>query len=194
MNEQLFNAKTQELIISKEEAENIVGIVSKIDEWENAGSDFWDGRALNYSNIYENHDKELGLFLFKLIDKIKNSITEMYGLEQEIYPDLLQVIRWFPGQEQPPHSDNMMDTEHHEENQHRVFGAIIYLNDNYKGGCTYYPQYGIEIKPEVGKLAVHPGDTDHMHGVSKIEDSIRYTIASFWTFDKNRFYDYQIEV
>jgi hypothetical protein len=189
----MFNAKTKELLITKEEAGNVINIVSKIEKWEGAGDDFWDNRALNYVTIYNDYDKDLGIFLFKLIDKIKNSIKEMYGIEEEIYPDLLQVIRWFPGQEQPPHSDNMMDTEYHDENEHRAFGAIVYLNDDYEGGCTYYPQYGIEIKPEVGKLAVHPGDTDHMHGVTKVGNSMRYTIASFWTFDKNYFYDYQIE-
>jgi hypothetical protein len=33
-------------------------------------------------------------------------------------------------------------------------------------------------------LAMHKGTPDYMHGVTKIENSIRYTIASFWTFEK----------
>lgn len=185
----MFNAKTKNGIVTKEEAEWIIDIVSSIEPWEGGyGADFWDNRSLNASNIYKDHNKDLGEFLFNLRPKIKSAIMEMYGLDKEIYPDLTQVVRWFPGMEQPPHSDDMEDTADHDFNKHRKFGAIIYLNDNYSGGHTYYPQYGIEIVPEVGKLAVHPGDTDHMHGVTKIEDSIRYTIASFWTFDQE-FYD-----
>lgn len=189
----MFNAKIKNGIITKEESDWIIDIVSGIEPWESGyGSDFWDNRSLNAPNIYLEHNKELGEFLFNLREKIKTEIMEMYQLKDEIFPDLTQVVRWFPGMEQPPHSDDMEDTEHHDHNKHRKFGAIIYLNDNYSGGHTYYPQYDIEIAPEVGKLAVHPGDTDHMHGVSQVNDNIRYTIASFWTFDKDFYDNWQI--
>jgi hypothetical protein len=70
---------------------------------------------------------------------------------------------------------------------HREYGAIIYLNDNYSGGHTYYPNHNFDIAPAVGKLAIHPGDPEHLHGVSKIEDGVRYTLASFWTQDEKYF-------
>jgi hypothetical protein len=40
----------------------------------------------------------------------------------------------------------------------------------------------MQITPEMGKLAVHPGDVDHLHGVTKIEENVRYTIAFFWKY------------
>jgi hypothetical protein len=76
------------------------------------------------------------------------------------------------------------------EFSYREFGSIVYLNDNYSGGHTYYPNYNFDIKPEAGKLAVHPGDPEHLHGVSKIEGTTRYTLAAFWSRNKDYFDDW----
>lgn len=181
----MFNAKTKNELITKEEAAQIVDFVTKIEPWDTIpGDDFWNNRGLNARTIYEKHDKEFGQYLYDLCAKVGNSIIEMYSLTDPIYSDLFQVVRWYPGMEQPPHADDMTNVEHANEFfHHRKFGAIIYLNDNYSGGETYYPQHNASIKPEAGKLAVHPGDPNHLHGVTKVEDGMRYTIASFWGFD-----------
>jgi hypothetical protein len=183
----MFNAKALPNFISKKDSENIISLVSQIEPWEQGGDSFWSNRSLNARTIYNNYDKDLGIYLYELRLKVANKIKELYKVD-EIYPDLFQVIRWFPGMEQQPHADDMTDTENNEWFHHRDFGAIIYLNNDYKGGETYYPQHNQSIVPEVGKLAVHPGTPDHMHGVTKIENSVRYTIASFWTKDRS-YYD-----
>lgn len=182
----MFNAKTTKDVVSKDEIKYILDVVKTIEPWENGGSDFWNNRSLNASVLYNNGYTELGRLLYDIRNRIKKIILEQYG-ESEIYPDLLQIVRWFPGMEQPPHADDMTDSEGTEWFHHRHYGSIIYLNDDYSGGETYYPQHNQSIKPIAGMLALHPGDTNHYHGVSKIENSIRYTIASFWTRDKEYF-------
>lgn len=182
----MFNAKTVQSFISKEDADEIVYFVSQIKNWEDhEGTSFWSNRGLTDLTIYNMYNKDLGKYLYDLRARIKKTLQNLYGPE-EIFPDLLQVIRWFPGMEQPPHSDNMENTEHAASNQHRKYGVVIYLNDNFDGGKTFYPQHNFEITPETGKLAVHLGDTNHMHGVTKVENGTRYTIVSFWTTDKSR--------
>jgi hypothetical protein len=186
--ETMFNAKTKDNIISKDEAKYILDIITKIDPWESGGDDFWNNRSLNSFTIYEKHDKELGKFLYNLRDKVAESIKEMYSLDKDVYPDLFQAVRWFPGMDQRPHADDMTNSPDADDFfHHRHFGAIIYLNDDYSGGETYYPEHNVSIRPEVGKLAVHPGDPNHLHGVSKVEGGMRYTLASFWTFDEEFF-------
>ena len=39
---------------------------------------------------------------------------------------------------------------------------------------------------------MHPGDPEHLHGVTKIEGGMRYTIASFWTYEKERSHDWPV--
>jgi hypothetical protein len=121
------------------------------------------------------------------LESVKDFITKEYNLEEDIIPDIVSLCRWFPGMEQPPHADDMTNSDV-KGFEHRVFGAIIYLNDNYEGGKTFYPGHGIEITPKAGLLAVHPGDPEHLHGVTKIEGTVRYTIASFWTYDTTKSY------
>jgi hypothetical protein len=76
--------------------------------------------------------------------------------------------------------------------EHRAYGSIIYLNDTYEGGHTYYKNFNHEVTPKAGALAVHPGDSEHLHGVTEIKDGMRYTIASFWTLDKGKSHDWPI--
>ena len=183
----MFNAKVIDDFLTKDQCEYLINVAASIEPWENGGSDFWDNRSLNAINIYKNIDKNAGTLLYNIRTKIKEEIFKAYSLDKEVYPDLMQIVRWFPGLEQSPHADDMKNSEGNERFHHRHFGAIIYLNDDYKGGHTYYPQYGIEVTPKAGTLAVHPGDADHLHGVTKIEDGIRYTVASFWTFEEGKF-------
>ena len=183
----MFNAKVIPGFLSEEDCKYVVDVVSKLDTWEGAGNEFWANRALNLPNIRKNIDPKVADIVADAIIRLKQTIMSEYKLDKEVYHDTAQVIRWFPGMEQPPHADDMTNTEH-KGFEHRVFGAIIYLNDNYSGGHTYYPQHGIEVTPKAGTLAIHPGDTDHIHGVTKIEGTTRYTIASFWCYDKLREY------
>lgn len=182
----MFNAKLAEDILNQEEVEYILNTVKTIEPWERGGSDFWDNRSLNAISLYNSGYKELGELLYDIRSRVGEAIMKFYN-EPEIYPDLCQVVRWFPGQEQPPHADDMTDAQGTEWFHHRHYGAIIYLNDDYIGGQTYYPQHNVGITPKSGMLAVHPGDINHYHGVTKVENSMRYTIASFWTRDKNYF-------
>jgi hypothetical protein len=188
----MFNAKTIDNFISIEESNKILEFVTGIEPWEQSESEFWSNRGLNAQHLYS-HDKEIGEMLYDIRQRVANAIKDSYNLS-EIYPDLFQVIRWFPGMEQAPHCDDMTPFLEDDVNahKHREFGAIIYLNDNYSGGHTYYPNHNIDITPAVGKLAIHPGDPEHLHGVSKIEDSVRYTLASFWTQDKTKFHQWTI--
>lgn len=179
-----FNAKEFPNFLSQEEILKILDFAKMTKRWNIGGHPFWTGRVINASDIfYENHD--IAKLLFNIKERIVEKIKIAYGIN-EIYPDLLQITRWFDGMEQPPHSDDMMNTDYHENHQHRSYGVVIYLNNDFDGGKTFYPQHNIEIYPEPGKMAVHPATIDHMHGVTKIEGGTRYTLTTFLTFDKTK--------
>lgn len=185
----MFNAKTIEGFISKEDCEYLVEEAIFSDLWQGGGSEFWDGRVINYNTMLR-HDRNAAIIMLDANIRCGQKIKELYNLD-EIYSDTLQIIRWFPGMEQPPHADDMSNTDI-VGFDHRAFGSIIYLNDNYSGGHTYYPNFDVEITPKAGTLALHPGDPEHLHGVTKIEEGMRYTIASFWTLDKGKSHDWSI--
>lgn len=170
--------------VNKEDCEYLINTVESLNMWTSINEeDFWNNRTIDYSTIKQYNKKAADIMLNSNIF-CKEKIKESYGIA-EIYPDLLQVVRWFDGMEQPVHWDDMSDT-HFKGLEYRDFGSVLYLNSNYSGGRTYYLNTGEEIIPEDGKLAIHPATKEFAHGVTKIKGSVRYTIASFWTKDKNR--------
>jgi hypothetical protein len=185
----MFDAITKNNFLSKENCEYLISTANASNLWESGGGDFWNNRVINFHRILGYDSKAADILLDANI-RCGNIIKNNYHIK-EIYSDTLQIVRWFPEMEQPPHADDMTNTDI-DGFQHRAFGSIIYLNNDYTGGHTYYPVFNTEIVPEIGKLAIHPGDPDHLHGVTKIKDKLRYTIASFWTLDKGKSIDWSI--
>lgn len=168
-------------IISKEDCDYLISLVEHSDLWEGkVGDSFWSGRSINYHNLKKHDELAASILLFSNIEC--SEIIKKHYNETNIYPDLIQIVRWFDGMSQPPHADDMTNTEV-KGLEHRKYGSIIYLNDNYSGGKTYYPQHNFEVTPKSGRLAVHSGTPKYMHGVTEISGGTRYTIASFWTND-----------
>lgn len=186
----MFNAKTFNNILSSDECFFIIDTAIKSNLWESGGSDFWNNRVINYHKMIK-FNKDCAELMFKSNSICKELIMSKYSVDAEIYSDTLQVIRWFSGMSQPPHADDMTNTDI-DGFDHRSFGSILYLNNSYSGGHTYYPNFDAEIIPETGKLAIHPGDPEHLHGVTEILDGTRYTIASFWTFDREKSVDWSL--
>jgi hypothetical protein len=137
----------------------------------------WNKRVMFLHTIM-NHDIELYKILVEIKDRQKSFIESNITNGKPVYSDGIALVRWFVGQKQDPHHDQTQGYKY------RDFGSILYLNDNYDGGNTYYPEYGISIKPISCSLAIHPGDFQHIHGVTEIKNTIRYTMPTFWTYDK----------
>jgi prolyl 4-hydroxylase len=73
----------------------------------------------------------------------------------------------------------------------RVKTAIIYLNDDFEGGITFFPHFDKEIKPETGKLVSWlNGDPngipyeESQHGSTIITEGTKY-IVTFWMHQGN---------
>ena len=164
---------------------NVLNFVKSTNVWEKSkkDGDFWSMRTIDTHNVPD----EIKTILKDIYIKTEKFILESYNLSTPVYMDTINLVRWFPGQSQPAHCDDMTDNDAEKiKFSHRAFGSIIYLNDDYSGGETFYPNFEIIVKPKKNTCVVHPGDCDHLHGVTQVENSVRYTIASFWTHDQTR--------
>lgn len=176
----MFRATVVDNFLTNTETAFVLSQIKETDVWESSPVDFWDKRTISIGTAYKFFDKQLGDLLMDVSTRVKDVIESSY--DKKVKEDGITICRWYPGMEQPPHADDMTNTDV-KGLEHRKFGAIIYLNDDYEGGHTYYPNYDVKITPETGKLAIHLGDADHLHGVTKVEGKTRYTIASFWAYD-----------
>ena len=107
----------------------------------------------------------------ELFNRVINNVTNRCKtFESEITLDYVGVVRWPIGTFMKPHVDD--------NNVHRpdVFAAMLYLNDDFKGGSTVFED--IEVKPEKGKLVIF-SNSQHLHYVSKVEQAERF-VLSFW--------------
>lgn len=89
-----------------------------------------------------------------------------------IYPEHTEIVKWPESSKQPVHRDLSRKTT--------VFTSVLYLNDNFQGGETYFPDIGEVVKPRTGRIVGFPG-TLVLHGVQKILTGTRYTVPCWFT-------------
>lgn len=125
--------------------------------------------------------------LLKLMAKIRRRaarhIAEDYAIEEPLYADTLQLVRWRPGDKQAPHADCEEPDGRPNQFPWRAFASIVYLNDEFEGGRIHFPKLGLEpaIKPRM--MAYFPSTAEYLHGVTEVTAGLRYTHSCFYTFD-----------
>lgn len=178
----MFNGRTADDFVSKEDCEYIIKYAIEANAWSKTNDTFWNERVFYPENLPD--DNEFKVKMSTILKKAKHFIMKEYSLDN-VYADTFHVVRWYEGQFQPAHQDDMENAMYDGDFfRHRAYGSIIYLNDNFDGGETCYPQYDIKISPKTGRFNVHLGDANHLHAVNKIENGTRYTIAAFWGVEK----------
>ncbi len=63
-------------------------------------------------------------------------------------------------------------------NDETTLASIIYLNQNFKGGQTYYED-STSIQPISGRGLFFDGNF-YKHGVKKVEKNTRYVVATWF--------------
>lgn len=177
--------------LSSSDIESFMSYLNKNEnEFGELSNNYWDGRVISLPKI--NDTTVLNLLVEKRIGimEIIESILKEKNLYHKLYSDIICFSKWPEGYELVPHADSELPHGQKHELYWRNFGAVMYLNSEYTGGEIFFPRLGLEIKPEVGMLAVFPGTLKYLHGVKKITSGTRHTIASFLTFDENKHDNY----
>lgn len=152
--------------------------------WENNGDGIWNNRTINIRTMPENI--QTSILDYRI--RVKKQILDSYLINQNLYCDIFQFVKWNIGDLlYPPHADAEYASGKIHPFSYRNYSAITYLNDNYKGGEIYFTEFN-NFRPKIspGTLIIFPGTLEYMHGVTEILEGTRYTIASFFTFDKTR--------
>ena len=100
-----------------------------------------------------------------LIEKLE-SISKLF--DSKI--DWFEIVKWPIGSKQDLHFDTASNKT--------TFSSIVYLNDNFEGGETYYKD-GTIIKPILGRSLFFDGNY-YKHGVKKVKKNTRYVLATWY--------------
>lgn len=132
---------------------------------------FWSSRTINYNRINNTSIK-------KIIAKhrIDRTVIVQNIFKKMLYPDYTDIVYWPNGIEMDSHIDDGNSFHY------RKYSSVLYLNDNYTGGHTYFKDLEIDVVPKQGKLIVYPSSENYAHGVSKVEGD-RYTLSMWFTTD-----------
>ena len=142
----------------------------------------------SYSSILpQDGDQELidaGLPL-TIFSDVENKMPEAIASVHDLDPKIISKIgyhtqKWEPGAFARLHSDNTDAKGNSGAFTRSRYAGFLYLNDDFEGGLLKFPDQNIDIKPQVGMLAVFDGGFNNMHEVSMITSGVRYTIGSFW--------------
>ena len=162
----------------KENATKIVDYINnnQSDFGELTGG-YWDGRTIHIPQIKDPS-------IVDIIKEGKNFMLDEFkkicNIDKPLYVDTLHLVRWTEGYELHPHAD-AVDNDF----PWRHFGTVTFLNDDFEGGVLYYPnKNNLEVLAKTGHTAIHTGGTDCLHGVTKMTKGVRYTVASFITYDQ----------
>ncbi len=156
-------------------------------DYDNLQDEFFLGRTIAISNVNQYEVKKR----FKIFDQMMvQTIAKLFPEDEYIFTENTNVVKWPSGirasdtssYAMDPHRDNEYDLEKDEHLTMRDYTTICYLNDDYDGGHTFFPEYGTECIPETGKVVFLPSDI--LHGVTSIRGGTRYTIATWFTRDR----------
>lgn len=131
------------------------------------------------------------------INKVCETVSYRFGLDVSDFANT-HIRKWYPEEYQLPHSDceavftykNAQPKMTEINNFSSIFieyAALVYLNNDYEGGEIYFPEFNLEIKPEVGELIFFPGTHLYMHGVRPIKSGNRFVIQNFLTTPKLKY-------
>lgn len=149
--------------------------------------EFWDNRLLSLRSVLF-HFPFLGLEIKSLVRSAIERIREFYGVEAPLYPDVINLVGWRPGQSMPMHADNAYADGSPHALDYRLYSGLVYLNDDYEGGELRLVQ-GVkaeEIRPPAGTLISLPCGLTHIHGVAPVTTGIRVVLTFFLTTDAAR--------
>lgn len=189
---------TVESFITEQEADTLLrycrmATAKNYWKYEDQVNDYWRDRCIDLNQLINQGDSFGGEIvpvvkdiLLDIKDRISGYISHINDNKNIYYTDCLQLVRWPIGSSQSPHADAEYEDYSDHPSPWRDYGCIIYLNDNYTGGNTYFVNKGMAIQPKARTLAVFPGTLEYTHGVSEVTGNVRYTIASFWTTDINQ--------
>lgn len=98
------------------------------------------------------------------------------NLDINLYLENWSIVQMLPG----------IDMEVHQDRIYRDCSSVLYLNDNFTGGETYFPNDNFTCIPKKGKIVFFSSRT--YHGVTKVISGERYTLPCWYSKNQNDIY------
>lgn len=98
------------------------------------------------------------------------------NLDVNLYLENWSIVEMLPG----------IDMEVHQDRSNRDCSSVLYLNDNFTGGETYFPNNDFTCTPKKGKIVFFSSRI--YHGVTKVMSGERYTLPCWYSKNQKDMY------
>jgi prolyl 4-hydroxylase len=174
-----------ESFLSEEECNELVTIIdanhtrSSVVEGGTDISTVSETRTSSTCNLDSNNE---------LVSRVHNKIAIHLG-QQLSKGEGLQGQLYEQGQFFKPHNDYFSGSaydKHCLQSGNRTFTLMIYLNDDFEGGGTNFPNMDLKVKPKRGKAVIWQNTIDGigqektLHEGQSIDSGKKYIITSWW--------------
>jgi hypothetical protein len=173
--------KTFENFIKNEECDILIKWIS-----ENVNKKGKINPSENFSYRQVDHLLVDDFTTWNVMEKYRWKVSQ-YAIKhfdyEMLYPEYSDLVVWYSGDSMGLHADNfdcIGGKPYTDDLYFRKISCLIYLNDNFEGGETFFENGNI-IKPKKGMLAMFPSNCTHMHGVTRITNGTRYTMPMWLT-------------
>lgn len=148
---------------------------------KNSVNGLFNGKTIGYADIQDYAIKRwMNAAKIDAIAKAKEVFSE-----DVLYNDYSALVEWGSGSGMVLHSDNCYDDGGPNLVNWRKYSGVLYLNDNFGGGETLFPDHGPYFaKPAKGKLVLYPAGLEYRHAITTVVGT-RYVMPMWFTTDRN---------
>lgn len=126
-----------------------------------------------------------------LVDRIDRRLADLLGIDRR-FSERIQGQRYEVGQQFKPHHDFFHEGEGYYDYAQRQGGqrswtAMLFLDGPEAGGCTNFPQAGVKVTPEPGKLLLWNNmkpdgspNPQSLHQGMPVEAGVKYVITKWF--------------
>jgi predicted 2-oxoglutarate/Fe(II)-dependent dioxygenase YbiX len=108
----------------------------------------------------------------KMESIVKPLVKEVWGVDLKQHAET-HFVRYCPGNYYTPHSDTGL------HRSDRYFTVLCYLNDDFEGGQTSFPQLNYRVAPRCGKAVIFPAT--YLHCAEPVTSGEKYILVSWLT-------------
>jgi hypothetical protein len=132
-------------------------------------------KLANHKEFEKENQQLRSLFLQAIAAYKKQHNIQEYQWPTKFNLEPIRMKRYLPD------SDERFD-EHVEvtnlETARRFLVAFIYLNDEYEGGETEFPQFQIAVKPKQGNMVLFPAMWNWLHKGNAVKKKPKYIVGT----------------